>query len=154
MWQGMPQPETPVPNSHNTSIADAVLSMLALRQNGCVMDRGSRAHSEAGFWLCESKHALFVHAGMPSVETPAPSSHDTSIADAVMGLPDILRARSAQLVGSLELGAPLGRGSYGKVYKGEPYLGLAGHCSLNSREIRDIYKGGLYVAFSRQERPE
>jgi hypothetical protein len=37
-----------------------------------------------------------------------------------MSLPDILRARSAMLVGSLELGAPLGRGSYGKVYKGAP----------------------------------
>ena len=59
-------------------------------------------------------------AGMPQAETPAPSSHATSIADAVMGLPDILRARSAPLVGSLELGAHLGRGSYGKVYKGEP----------------------------------
>ena len=35
-----------------------------------------------------------------------------------MSLPDLLRARSAQLVGSLELGAPLGRGSFGKVYKG------------------------------------
>lgn len=57
-------------------------------------------------------------AGMPTPETPAPSSHNTSITDAVMSLPDLLRARSAQLVGALELGAPLGRGSFGKVYKG------------------------------------
>ena len=55
---------------------------------------------------------------MPTAETPAPSSQDTSIADVVMSLPDLLRARSAQLVGALELGAPLGRGSFGKVYKG------------------------------------
>lgn len=58
------------------------------------------------------------YAGMPSVETPIPSSHNTSVTDAVMSLPDLLRARSAQLVGALELGAPLGRGSFGKVYKG------------------------------------
>ena len=50
------------------------------------------------------------HAGVPTAETPAPSSHNTSITEAVMSLPDLLRARSAQLVGALELGAPLGRG--------------------------------------------
>ncbi|KAK9838332.1 hypothetical protein WJX81_005126 [Elliptochloris bilobata] len=37
----------------------------------------------------------------------------------MMSLPDILRARSASQVGSLVLGACLGRGSYGKVYKGK-----------------------------------
>ncbi len=58
------------------------------------------------------------YAGLPAAETPAPSSHNTSMTDAVMSLPDLLRARSAQLVGALELGAPLGRGSFGKVYKG------------------------------------
>ena len=60
----------------------------------------------------------FSAAGLIAAEMPAPSSHCASMTDAVMSLPDILRARSAQLVGSLELGAPLGRGSYGKVYKG------------------------------------
>ena len=59
-----------------------------------------------------------VCAGPPTACTPAASSQCNSITDAVMSLPDLLRARSAQLVGSLELGAPLGRGSFGKVYKG------------------------------------
>lgn len=59
-----------------------------------------------------------VCAGPPTACTPAANSQCNSITDAVMSLPDLLRARSAQLVGSLELGAPLGRGSFGKVYKG------------------------------------
>ena len=53
-----------------------------------------------------------------TVSFTGPSSAGNSATDLVMSLPDILRARSAMLVGSLELGAPLGRGSYGKVYKG------------------------------------
>ena len=71
---------------------------------------------EAGIHAREE--SMMPYAGLPAAETPAPSSHNTSITDAVMSLPDLLRARSAQLVGALELGAPLGRGSFGKVYKG------------------------------------
>jgi serine/threonine protein kinase len=66
-------------------------------------------------------------AGAGTVSTGFPSFGNlsaASLADKVRCLPGILRARSAMLVGSLELGAPLGRGSYGKVYKGgspKPY---------------------------------
>ena len=72
------------------------------------------------------------HAGLPVAETLGPSSHNTSITDAVMSLPDLLRARSAQLVGALELGAPLGRGSFGKVYKGA----LPHNCCLSQLPAR------------------
>lgn len=61
---------------------------------------------------------LWVPAGPDTADTPVFSSCTNSLTDAVMSLPDVLRARSAQLVGSLELGAALGRGSYGTVYKG------------------------------------
>lgn len=68
------------------------------------------------------------HAGPSTapntVSFTGPSSAGNSATDLVMSLPDILRARSAMLVGSLELGAPLGRGSYGKVYKGAPPTSL------------------------------
>lgn len=37
----------------------------------------------------------------------------------MLSLPDTLRKRSSCMVDNLELGTPLGRGSYGKVYKGE-----------------------------------
>ena len=57
-------------------------------------------------------------AGPDTADTLGCSSRTNSLTDAVMSLPDVLRSRSAQLVGSLELGAPLGRGSYGTVYKG------------------------------------
>ena len=61
----------------------------------------------------------WVPAGPDTADTPGFSSTRTnSLTDAVMSLPDVLRSRSAQLVGALELGAPLGRGSYGTVYKG------------------------------------
>ena len=58
-----------------------------------------------------------------SAPTTGPSSTNTANTNSITdmtSLPDILRARSAMLVGALELGAPLGRGSYGKVYKGAP----------------------------------
>ncbi|KAK9906630.1 hypothetical protein WJX75_005201 [Coccomyxa subellipsoidea] len=57
-----------------------------------------------------------------SAPTTGPSSTNTANTNSITdmtSLPDILRARSAMLVGALELGAPLGRGSYGKVYKGK-----------------------------------
>jgi len=57
-------------------------------------------------------------AVLNTAPTTGPSTHGSSLTDMIMSLPDLLRARSAMLVGSLELGAPLGRGSYGKVYKG------------------------------------
>ena len=38
----------------------------------------------------------------------------------VLALPETLRQRSSGMVDNLELGTPLGRGSYGKVYKGVP----------------------------------
>jgi hypothetical protein len=38
----------------------------------------------------------------------------------VLALPETLRQRSSGMVDNLELGTPLGRGSYGKVYKGAP----------------------------------
>ena len=57
-------------------------------------------------------------AGPDTADTPGFSSCTNSLTDAVMSLPDVLRSRSAQLVGSLELGAALGKGSYGTVYKG------------------------------------
>ena len=42
----------------------------------------------------------------------------------VLNLPETLRQRSSGMVDNLELGTPLGRGSYGKVYKGAPYAQL------------------------------
>ena len=36
----------------------------------------------------------------------------------LQSLPHLLRLRSTEMVGSLELGSAIGRGSYGKVFKG------------------------------------
>ena len=103
-------------------LPSSVLTKLPGLQSNPVLriSRGVQSCSQQPWAGTASAH---VHrrgaiAGMPTAETPAPSSHNTSITDAVMSLPDLLRARSAQLVGALELGAPLGRGSFGKVYKG------------------------------------
>ena len=65
-----------------------------------------------------SLNTKWAPAGPDTADTPGFSSCTNSLTDAVMSLPDVLRSRSAQLVGSLELGAALGRGSYGTVYKG------------------------------------
>ena len=62
-----------------------------------------------------------------------PSSRSGKM-DNLMNLPETLRKRSSRMVDNLELGTPLGRGSYGKVYKGEPakekkhWRGSAHHC--------------------------
>lgn len=48
-----------------------------------------------------------------------PSSRSGHHLNNVLSLPETLRKRSSCMVDNLELGAPLGRGSYGKVYKGE-----------------------------------
>lgn len=52
----------------------------------------------------------------------------------LLSLPETLRKRSSCMVDSLELGTPLGRGSYGKVYKGDPsqpsFLGM--HTTLKA----------------------
>ena len=50
-----------------------------------------------------------------------PSSKSGKQLSNVLSLPETLRKRSSCMVDNLELGAPLGRGSYGKVYKGKPY---------------------------------
>ena len=87
--------------------------------------------------MCGSRHTQMLQPGVPAkahlqtclaedraragpdtADTPGFSSCTNSLTDAVMSLPDVLRSRSARLVGSLELGAALGRGSYGTVYKG------------------------------------
>ena len=65
-----------------------------------------------------SLNKKWAPTGPDTADTPVFSSCTNSLTDAVMSLPDVLRSRSAQLVGSLELGAALGRGSYGTVYKG------------------------------------
>ena len=49
-----------------------------------------------------------------------PSSRSGQQLNNLLSLPETLRKRSSCMVDNLELGAPLGRGSYGKVYKGEP----------------------------------
>ena len=54
-----------------------------------------------------------------------PSSRSGKM-DNLLSLPETLRKRSSRMVDNLELGTPLGRGSYGKVYKGEPATRL--HC--------------------------
>ena len=51
-----------------------------------------------------------------------PSSRSGQQLNNLLALPETLRKRSSCMVDNLELGAPLGRGSYGKVYKGEPSL--------------------------------
>ncbi len=48
-----------------------------------------------------------------------PSSRSGQQLNSLLSLPETLRKRSSCMVDNLELGAPLGRGSYGKVYKGE-----------------------------------
>ncbi|BDA46411.1 probable serine/threonine-protein kinase/receptor R826 at N-terminal half [Coccomyxa sp. Obi] len=66
--------------------------------------------------------AASISTGIDDAPTTGPSSTNTANTNSITdmtSLPDILRARSAMLVGALELGAPLGRGSYGKVYKGK-----------------------------------
>ncbi len=47
-----------------------------------------------------------------------PSSNKGKSLTNLLSLPETLRKRSSCMVDSLELGTPLGRGSYGKVYKG------------------------------------
>ena len=47
-----------------------------------------------------------------------PSSRSGQQLNNLLNLPETLRKRSSCMVDNLELGAPLGRGSYGKVYKG------------------------------------
>ena len=47
-----------------------------------------------------------------------PSSKSGHQLNNLLNLPETLRKRSSCMVDNLELGAPLGRGSYGKVYKG------------------------------------
>ena len=51
----------------------------------------------------------------------------------VLNLPETLRQRSSGMVDNLELGTPLGRGSYGKVYKGAPSV-LVGRCPACQHE--------------------
>jgi hypothetical protein len=46
-------------------------------------------------------------------------------------LPTLLRMRSAGLMGELEVGACLGRGSFGRVYKGSPLFFQAGMCQAD-----------------------
>ncbi|CAL5227539.1 g10528 [Coccomyxa viridis] len=48
-----------------------------------------------------------------------PSSRSGQQLNSLLSLPETLRKRSSCMVDNLELGAPLGRGSYGKVYKGK-----------------------------------
>ncbi|BDA46412.1 probable mitogen-activated protein kinase kinase kinase 11 [Coccomyxa sp. Obi] len=48
-----------------------------------------------------------------------PSSNKGKNLTNLLALPETLRKRSSCMVDSLELGTPLGRGSYGKVYKGK-----------------------------------
>ena len=62
-----------------------------------------------------------------------PSSRSGKM-DNLLSLPETLRKRSSRMVDNLELGTPLGRGSYGKVYKGEPassLLWLRGQMRVN-----------------------
>ena len=54
-----------------------------------------------------------------------PSSRSGKM-DNLLSLPETLRKRSSRMVDNLELGTPLGRGSYGKVYKGEAATDM--HC--------------------------
>ncbi len=59
-----------------------------------------------------------------------PSSKSGKQLSNVLSLPETLRKRSSCMVDNLELGAPLGRGSYGKVYKGKPYCVLVDSAGL------------------------
>ena len=63
---------------------------------------------EAGIHAREE--SMMPYAGLPAAETPAPSSHNTSITDAVMSLPDLLRARSAPAGGRAGAGRAAGQG--------------------------------------------
>ena len=60
-----------------------------------------------------------------------PSSRSGKM-DNLLSLPETLRKRSSRMVDNLELGTPLGRGSYGKVYKGEPATEL--HCCSSEHD--------------------
>ncbi|EIE23924.1 kinase-like protein [Coccomyxa subellipsoidea C-169] len=55
-----------------------------------------------------------------------PSSNKGKSLTNLLSLPETLRQRSSCMVDSLELGTPLGRGSYGKVYKGSECYGFGG----------------------------
>ncbi len=92
--------------------AGNTLFVHAAIQASMVLIPCSSPYTHMYAWLC---------AGFLSAPTTGPSSTNTANTNSITdmnSLPDILRARSAMLVGALELGAPLGRGSYGKVYKG------------------------------------
>ena len=69
--------------------------------------------------MCRSLHDdLLLHDEDQLGELP--SSRSGQQLNNVLSLPETLRKRSSRMVDNLELGTPLGRGSYGKVYKGEP----------------------------------
>ena len=51
----------------------------------------------------------------------------------MLALPETLRQRSSGMVDNLELGTPLGRGSYGKVYKGAPSYPCERHPSMQQQ---------------------
>ena len=79
----------------------------------------------------------------------------------VLNLPETLRQRSSGMVDNLELGTPLGRGSYGKVYKGAhiPFLPVSAcplfvackrmHCRATGMNKRcDLSRGKKGVAIA------
>jgi hypothetical protein len=58
------------------------------------------------------------HTGDDDQLSELPSSSRGKSLNSLLSLPETLRKRSSGMVDNLELGTPLGRGSYGKVYKG------------------------------------
>ena len=67
-----------------------------------------------------------------------PSSRSGQQLNNLLSLPETLRKRSSCMVDNLELGAPLGRGSYGKVYKGEPCPSYPYSCRLFASTCKAI----------------
>lgn len=60
------------------------------------------------------KTALLVVAGTPGTETRSTGGKEGSL----IGIQDLLRHRSEAGLDALELGPLIGRGSFGRVYKG------------------------------------
>ncbi|KAK9822208.1 hypothetical protein WJX81_005892 [Elliptochloris bilobata] len=69
----------------------------------------------------------------------------------VMSLPDTLRMRSQELLAELEIGQPLGRGSYGRVYRGkwkgvQVAVKIVEHSSEADRDLSELRESVLSTA--------
>ena len=97
-----------------------------------ISDSHASVHSESGFKCCRARSDEPLSSVDEDQLGELPSSRSGKL-DNLMSLPETLRKRSSRMVDNLELGTPLGRGSYGKVYKGESVEDMHWHGSEHHR---------------------